>query len=198
MKIFITTENAAGTNSKMPAGFTLIEILLVAAVCGLLAGVACWFTVGGYKRMLVEKTAKDVFFAAKYARILAIEKQSPYRLLFNVKENFFCLSSGETGSDAQEMISDQYTKPRMMDGEVQFEKIEISPTFRVDDEQESDSGEKMIVFNPDGTADTAIIQIGDGKNHYTVYLSAGSGRAEVCFGEAKEVRKKIIDLDEYE
>ncbi len=147
--------------------------------------------------MLVEKTAKDVFFAAKYARILAIEKQSPCRLLFNVKENFFCLSPGETSSGAQEMVSNQYTKPRRMEGEVRFEKIEISPTFRVDDGLEDDSGEDMIMFNPDGTADTAVVQIGDGKNHYTIYLSAGSGRAEVCFGEAEEVRRKIIDLDEY-
>lgn len=147
--------------------------------------------------MLVEKAAKDIFSAARYARILAVEKQSSYRLLFNAKENFFCLSPGQTDSDDQVIISDQYTKPCMMDGEVQFEKIEISPTFRVDDGQESDSGEEMIVFNPDGTADTAIVQVGDGKNHYTVYLSAGSGKAEVRFGQAEEVRKKIIDLDEY-
>jgi hypothetical protein len=84
-----------------------------------------------------------------------------------------------------------------MEGEVRFEKIEISPTFRVDDGPEAGSGQEMIMFNPDGTADTAVVQIGDGKNHYTVYLSAGSGRAEVCFGEAEEVRRKIIDLDEY-
>jgi len=81
MKTFITTKNASGTDSKMPAGFTLIEVLLVAVVCGLLAGAAGWLSIGGYKRMLVERTAKDVFFAAKYARIFAIEKQVSCNLL---------------------------------------------------------------------------------------------------------------------
>ncbi len=148
--------------------------------------------------MLVEKTAKDIFFAAKYARIFAIEKQVPCNLLLNVKENSFCLAPGRESSDVQEVISNQYTKPRRMDGDVRFEKISVSPTFRIDDQSQGDGGKNMIVFNPDGTADTATVQIGDGKNHYTFYLSAGNAKGQVCFGQAEAERNKIIDLDEYE
>ena len=199
MRIFITIKNKIRVRKKTPAGFTIIEILLVAALIALLAGAASWVSMGMYKRLLVERTARDIFFAAKYARILAIEKQTPYSLLLNIKENFFCLISGKADSIDQqpkEPISNQYTKPHKLEGNVKFEHIKITPTFRIDTDQAR--SDQTIIFNPDGTADAAVVQIGNGKSHYTVYLSAGSAKPKVHLGPAEELRRDIIDLDELE
>ena len=61
----------------MKSGFTIVELLVVITIIALLAGIGGGFHIGTYKRMLVEKTARDLFLAAKYARIMAIENRNP-------------------------------------------------------------------------------------------------------------------------
>ena len=51
-------------------------------------------------------------------------------------------------------------------------------------------------FSPDGTAQTALVQIGDGKNHLTVSISAVTGRSKVYSDTADNVKSDTIDLDE--
>ncbi len=46
-------------------GFTIIEVLVVITIIALIAGVGSGFYIGTYKRMLVEKAARDFFLAAK-------------------------------------------------------------------------------------------------------------------------------------
>jgi hypothetical protein len=41
-----------------------------------------------------------------------------------------------------------------------------------------------------------MIQIGDGKNHYTASICAATGKAKIHFGTAKEAKMGTIDLDE--
>jgi hypothetical protein len=55
--------------------------------------------------------------------------------------------------------------------------------------------QRAIVFSPNGTAQSAIIQIGDGKNHYTVSICAATGKAKMHFGTAEKVEVSTIDLD---
>jgi ribosomal protein L2 len=68
-------------------------------------------------------------------------------------------------------------------------------------ETTTDDEEQAIVFSPDGTAQPAVIQIGDGKTHYTISISTATGRAKMYFGAAEDlktgtdVRIGTIDLD---
>ena len=190
-----TTKIFTIINGK-PSGFTLVELLLVVVIIVLLAGTGGSFYFRTYKRMLVEKAAKEVVLAAKYARVLAIEKGLRCRLILDETDKKFCLTIKDKNSRDDEkkesMITDQYSRPREFGGDVRFEEVKITSAGQGDEITEE---ERVIVFRPDGTADTAILQIGDSKNHYTVYIMAATGKAHVKFGEAGELPMEIIDLD---
>jgi Tfp pilus assembly protein FimT len=176
-----------------------VELLLVAAIIALLAGVGGGIYVGTYRRMLVERAARDFLLAAKHARITAIERQTPCTMVLDSNSNGFALVvyafDEETGRTAQVPLRDSYfKKPVEFPGDVRFEHAQIVP---ISPQRETKTREEgMIVFFPNGTAQSAAIQIGDGRNHYTVAICAATGRAKVTLGTAENVIIGTIDLDE--
>jgi len=190
-KIFTTISNRVVFMRKRPSkGFTTVELLVVVVVIGLLASIGGVYF-ANYKQIAVDKCARDIVLAAKYARVLAIEKQRNCRLVLNKVENSLCLvvSGGKN-----RIVRDEYSKPRKFGGDIEFEGVEIAT------ENESADGDDSaaIVFRSDGTADSAMVQIGDGKNHCTVYISATTGKARAEAGMAKETTANVVDLDLYE
>lgn len=182
---------------KAKYGFTVVELLLVVVVIGLIAGTGSIMGVGTYKNMLARKSAKEFLLAAKYAKILAMERQSPCSIILDAENGKFWLTinefSEETGQTEQVIVRDLYFKPVEFDSNVKFEKIQITPTGS---EQTTEIGEEAaIVFRPDGTSRSAVFQIGNDKNHYTVSISASTGKAKMHFGTAEEAKIVIIDLD---
>jgi prepilin-type N-terminal cleavage/methylation domain-containing protein len=176
-------------------GFTIIELMLVISIIALMAGATGAMYFGTHKRMLVEKAARDILLAARYARLVAVEKQTKCKLMLDETNNSFFLTIPPLDSqpDAGEtVITDQYSKPRQFAGDVKFEEARITSTTR----SGSTGPEAMIVFRPNGTADSAVLQIGDGKNHYTVYIMAATGKGRVQFGRATETGLEVLDLDD--
>ncbi|MHC4260056.1 MAG: GspH/FimT family protein [Planctomycetota bacterium] len=180
---------------NIKSGFTIIEVLVVIIIISLIASVGGVFNLGTYKRMLVEKAARDFFLAAKYARIMAIERQQPYRIEMDATNGGFHLTTEqlneETEQTEQTIVRDLYSKPVEFNDAVKFENIQITPTG-----SESSDEQTTIVFSPNGTAQSAVIQIGDGENHYTVNIYAATGKAAVQPGTAKEVKITTVDLDQ--
>lgn len=179
-------------------GFTIAEILLVLFIIVLIGTVGGGICVGTYKRMLAEKAARDFAYAAKYARITAIERQSPCRMLLNPEKNAFALLvyqlDQETGRTEQVPMRDLYfKKPVEFGGDVKFEGIKITPVGA--EQITQDEQPETIVFSPNGTASSAIVQIGDGKNHYTVSICAATGRAKMYTGTADKAVSTSTDLD---
>ena len=176
------------------SGFTIIEVLVVITIIALIAGVGSGFYIGTYKRMLVEKAARDFFLAAKYARIMAIERQKPYRIELDTTNGGFSLATDqlneETEQTEQTIVRDLYSKPVEFVDAVKFENIQITPIG-----SQSSDERTAIVFLPNGTAQSAVIQIGDGENHYTINIYAATGKAAVYPGTAKEVKITTVDLD---
>jgi len=202
MKIFTTTNNVSRNTADIggPAkrgGFTVAELLLVVIIISLIAGAGGGLYVGTHKRMLVEKAARGFLLTAKYARIMAIEQQCPYEIQLDVANGGFWLVTtqiSEEDEQAEEVIvRDYYCKPIQFEGEVQFEDIQISP-IGVETSTE-DEENQAIVFSPNGNAKSAVIQIGDGKTHYSISISSSTGNAKMYFGTTENIQALTVDLD---
>jgi len=193
------TRDRAHTTCARPAagGFTLIELLAVVALIALIASASGNLAYGTYRKMLVEKGARGVYLAAKYARLLAVERQTHCRLMLDQDNRSFFLTMGDAdmADDQSSMkpVLDACCRPTQFGDGVKFEEIKIVSSLQADLQGETLS--QSIVFYPDGTADTAAVQIGDGKNHYAVYVSAATGKARLRLGQAREMPLETVDLD---
>lgn len=184
--------------ANSPGGFTLAEILVVVLIIALIAGAGAGLYAGTYKNMVAKKSARDFLLAAKYARIMAIERQKRCQIKLDTKQNRIVLVVDAfnelTGQTQKVAIHDLYFKPVSFGGDVKFESIKIQS---INIEETLDPGESQtIVFSPNGTAQSAMVQIGDGTNHYTVAISAATGKAKMHFGTAEGLENDTIDLDE--
>lgn len=184
-------------NIRKPKGFTLTELLLVITVIALVSSVGGGIYVGTYKRLLVEKTARQFLQMARYARIMAIERQRPYELQLDAGNKGFLLTTTrvntETGQNEKIIVKDLYCRPVEFEGDVTLEDIQIAtqPAEQTDEGEQS----QRILFLPNGAAESAIVQIGDGKSHYTVAVVAATGKARMYEGTADNVRMASVDLD---
>ena len=179
-------------------GFTLVEVLVVVVIIGLLGGLGGGVYIGTYKKLLVEKAARDFFLTAKYARIMAIEKQRQYKIVLDTTNNGFHLVTtqmDEEGGRTEEIIvMDSFCKPVVFNDGIVFADINITPLSLITTTEDDEDAES-IIFSANGTAQTAIIQIGNGKNHYTITIAAATGKAKVYEGIVEDVDVGVIDLD---
>jgi Tfp pilus assembly protein FimT len=178
-------------------GFTLIEILLVVIMVTMIASLGGGYCIGSYKRLMVEKTARQLLLMATYARIMAIEQQRPYELQVDVGNRGFLLATTEmnrqTGDTERVIVKDYYCRPVEFEGDVKFEDVVLStPTGEPLADSEP---EQKVIFLPNGSAESAVLQIGDGKTHYTVAVVAATGKATLSLGTAQEIDSVSIDLD---
>ncbi len=178
-------------------GFTLIELLVVIAIIAAASGIGVGLYAGSFRRLQVEKAARDFLFMAKYARMMAIEKQRAYEIRIDSENRGFSVVTTEWSDSSEQfeevIVKDLYCRSVELDEPVRIEDARIIPTG---EEQQQDADEQVIVFKGDGTAQTAVIQIGDGRTHYTISINAGTGRAKLHEGELEDAEVGTIDLDQ--
>jgi hypothetical protein len=147
--------------------------------------------------MQVEKAAYDFFLTAKYARLMAVEKQSQYKMELDLANRGFYLSTvlwdEESGQAQQEIVKNFYCKPVEFQGDVVFESVNIAPSGW----ETQSAGEELqtIAFSPNGTAQSSVVQIGDGYTHYSISISPATGRVKMFSGTVENVKVSTTDLD---
>jgi hypothetical protein len=169
----------------------------VVAIIAMVGGLGGGYCVGTYRRLIVEKTARQLLLTARYARIMAIEQQRPYELQLDPGNKGFMLTTTEMNPDSgqteQIIVRDYYCRPVEFEGDVQFEDVQLAAL--TGEPSEGTDLEQKVVFLPNGSAESAVLQIGDGKSHYTVAVVAATGKATLYTGLVKDVRTASIDLD---
>lgn len=178
-------------------GFTIAEILLVVLVIGLITSAGTGLYVGTFKSMKVRKAVQDFLLTAQYARIMAMERQTPYRMELDLANRGFWLTTLQWDEESEQVglqiVRDVFCKPVQFEGDVIFESVAIVPG---DWETESENEEQQtIIFSPNGTAQSTVVQIGNGKTHYAISISAATGRAKAYFGTTENVKMTTTDLD---
>jgi len=66
---------------------------MVVVIIGLITGAGAGLYVGTFRKMQVEKAAYDFFLTAKYARLIAVEKQSQYKMTLDLTNREFYLTT---------------------------------------------------------------------------------------------------------
>ena len=181
-------------------GFTLVEMLMVVALIALVAGMSGGLYLGTYKQTLVKKAARDFELGAQYARLTAIEGQQTCTLRLDMATGAFAVTrqaaAEETEEPGEVVLRDVWFKPVEFEGEVEFEFVQVAAAGLESSGESGDvEDQRIIVFHPDGTSENAVVQIGDGKTHYTVTISAATGKTKVRFGTGENVVFATIDLD---
>ena len=184
-------------NKTKQRGFTLIELLVVVAIISLVASLGGGMLFGTYDRLKVDKAASNLLLTAKYARMMAIEQQRRYTLCLDLLNNEFFLMTTvldeQTGQTEETIVRDPYCKPVILEDYIRFEDVQITP---ISTETTAWAEElSTIVFLPDGTAQAAVIQIGNEKTHYTLSINAATGKAKLIFGTIENVKYSTVDLD---
>jgi len=169
----------------------------VVAIIAMIAGLGGSYGVGTYKRLLVEKTARQLLVMATYARIMAIEQQRPYELQLDAGNLGFLLMTTEmnpqTGEMERRIVRDFYCRPVKFEGDIQFEDVKVQ--IATGQTADGTDLEQKIVFLPNGSAESAVLQLGDGKSHYTLAVVAATGKATLYAGTAENVDTVSVDLD---
>jgi len=191
-------QNVRVKHGMKQRGFTIAEVLLVALIIGLIAGSGTGLYVGTYQKLRVQRAAYDFFLTAQYARIMAIENACRYTLQMDTSGQAFLLSTlqeNEEGEATEQIVTDLFCRPVQFEGNIVFEAVQFMQMDTNMDADTEDEEQQSIVFSPNGTAQAAVIQIGNGKTHYAISISAATGQAKIYFGTTENVKVMSTDMD---
>ena len=130
---------------------------------------------------------------------MAIERACRYTLQLDTAGQTFLLSTlqeNEEGEGTEQIAKDPYCKPVQFEGNIVFEDVQLMQMDPTMDTDTDDEAQQSVVFSPNGTAQAAVIQIGNGKTHYAISISAATGRAKIYYGTTEDVKVMSTDLDQ--
>ncbi len=166
-------------------GFTLVELLAVAAVIAAAAMASTALMLRNQSKTRLLQAAQQIALTAKAARIQAVQSGQPYRLILDRESKKVSVlpSASQENPSASAPI-----KSVQLPSAVAFEQILILS------DEPSDS--LKIEFQSNGSAKTAVIQLSDGKNRAAVTIHQITGRVKVTSGELTTLLLDRVDLDE--
>ncbi|MBF0199691.1 MAG: hypothetical protein HQL32_18380, partial [Planctomycetes bacterium] len=163
--------------------FTLVELLMVTIILSMGVYLATPNMMGSYRKARLEKAAREIVLANRYARILAIEEQTPIHLKIDMEKNELQIikpvatqsqsfsSEGvlsDEGDDLGESSTSQASKDplfkvKKISDDIRIFQVQIIPLGQNEEQSLADSSQidkHQITFRPDGSNDKATIVLG--------------------------------------
>ncbi len=161
-------------NITHTGGFTLIELLVVIVIMTILTGISAGIFTGANKKLEVQKASNSLLMMAQYARMSAVEQQRAYKLYIdNANHEFYLVTTlfDEESETAEEIvIQESLCAPVVLEGSVIIEDVRVLSNDY--DTARMPNNMYVIAFSPDGTSQSAVVQIGDNeKTHYTLSVN---------------------------
>lgn len=156
-------------------GFTLIEVLLVALVLVVVAGLTVPNFSTTFQKFELKKTAEDIVYVMRYAQSRAITKGKSVRLEFNVDGREYWLSEISTDEDTAELM---YTKISGRMGRTHRYPPEI--------DLELEEGEEGIGFSEDGSIDKQHLLVCREQRCWTISTKEQRGYVRLIDGRLDE------------
>ncbi len=158
--------------ARRPAGFTLVELLVVLAIVAVLAGLLAPNMSGSLGAVRVREAALTLAQDVRYAQMLAVERGRPVCLAIDRTRPGHQVKSVEEASDRS--AGSSYAAVTEFVGlteGVRFERVEAG---------ESPDGHKDVLwFDPWGGWSTGRIQLTDGSRRFEVRLGRSLGVVQV-------------------
>lgn len=164
-------------NSNKPAGFTLLELVVVMLILTVIFGLVLPEASSVFIRNDLKASSRKLAGAVAHARSQAMLEGRVQELTLDLDAGSFWTNpvSGGTGdSDNSDL---EPTKKLALEGEVRFMNVR-----KVQDEQRS-SGLVALRFQPKGLAEPAVIHLAGSGNHIqTLFIKAFNGRCVIQDG----------------
>ncbi len=178
---------------RQSSGFTLIELTAVAGLIALLSAAAFISYAQSWRHSALRQNAQQFFLAARYARVRAIESGQTCRLVIDRTNRTFFVAQDDADTGETTQVSNLWNRPAQLADSVAFERVAVAAQMTA---AESPTDSETIAFRPDGSADGATVQLGNGTARYTVQISAATGRAALYEPEEDAAQTDRIDLDQ--
>jgi prepilin-type N-terminal cleavage/methylation domain-containing protein len=138
--------------SAFPRGFTLIELLLVVVILGIAVGVSMPAMVRSIQGQRLKSAARTMVTVARYARSMAVLKQTDLTLSFN-------LATGQIDLTSTNVTLPRFT--RMIEG------VNVA-SVKVEGKDDATEGFCAVNFKRNGLCQPFTVRIIDPRGNYVV------------------------------
>jgi len=160
-------------NSNKPAGFTLLELVVVMLILTAMLGLVLPGASSVFVRNDLKTSARRLAGAVAYARSQAMLERRVQELTLDLDGGTFW-TSPMLDSDESDL---EPTRKQTLEGEVRFLNV------RKAQDEERSSGRVALRFQPKGLAEPAVIHlVGSGERVQTLSIKPFNGRCVIQDG----------------
>ena len=179
--------------NKSKKAFTLAEILVVVLIIALFTVASGGYFVKTYRAVMFKNNVKDIVTTIRFARLWSIENQQSCVFSYDVVNQKMMIVTSDI-DNGQQILKNQYVKEIKLSKQTQLTRFVIDA---VENEGSGESANQGLTFYPDGSCNQTLIELTNGKEFFTLVITAATGNIKLYQGEFEElgIKAKSVDLD---